>query len=229
VTHGIFDQHAERYNSWFQRHPVLFECEAKVMRALNLQGKGLAIGVGTGILDSKAHTKIGVDPVLTMLRLASSRGILVIRAVGEHLPFRDGSFDFALMTATICFLESPEEAIQEAKRVLRSEGELVICIVPRDSSWGEDYLKKSEAGNILYRHAHFYTMSELEELLRRFSFKPIAVQATLSYPPSANPNLEEPSENPERKGFICIKAATTSRDNPSQNVSLTKPHISCQA
>ena len=54
-------------------------------------------------------------------------------------------------------------------------------------------------------------MSELDELLRRFSFKVIAVQATLSYPPSAKSCLEEPAENPERKGFICIEAVTTSR------------------
>jgi len=213
LVYNIFDQHAERYDAWYQKNPVLFECEAKVMRALNLQGRGLSIGVGTGILDSKAPIEIGVDPALNMLRLASSRGIIVICAAGEHLPFRDGSFDFALMTATICFLDSPEEAILEVKRVLRSEGELIVCIVPEDSSWGEYYVKKAEVGHVFYRHAHFYTLLELEELLRRFSFKVVAVKATLSYPPSEKPCIEEPSENPESKGFVCVKAVPKSRFN----------------
>jgi len=207
MAYNVFERYAGRYDSWYQRHPALFECEAKVLRALNLRGRGLSVGVGTGVLDSKAPVEIGVDPALNMLRLASSRGIMVIRAAGEHLPFRDGCFNFALMTATICFLESPKEAILEARRVLRSEGKLVVCIVPRNSSWGEDYTKKAEAGHVFYRHAYFYTLSELEELLRRCSFKTIAVKATLSYPPSAEPHIEEPSENPERKGFVCVNAA----------------------
>ena len=213
MAYKIFDQNAERYDSWYQRHPILFECEAKVLKELNIIGRGLSIGVGTGILDSKASIEIGVDLAPNILRFASDRGIIVIRAAAEYLPFRDRSFDFALMTTTLCFIDSPEEAIQEAKRVLRSEGKLIVCIVPRDSSWGEDYVKKAEAGNIFYRHAHFYTLSELEDLLRRFSFKVTTVTATLSYPPSAKPHIEEPSENPKSKGFVCIKAVNTSRFN----------------
>ena len=206
MVYKIFDQHAERYDSWYQRNPILFECEAMVIRSLNLRGRGLSIGVGTGILDVEAPIDIGVEPALNMLRIASFRGIKPIRAVGEHLPFRDGSFDFALMTATICFLDSPEKAIIEVKRVLHSGGKLVVCIVPRDSSWGDEYVKKGEAGHVFYLHAHFYSLSELEDVLRRFGFKVAAIKATLNYPSSEEPRIEEPSENPEGRGFVCIKA-----------------------
>lgn len=206
LVYKIFNKNAERYDAWYQRNPLLFECEAKVIRSLNLRGRGLSIGVGTGILDVEAPIEIGVEPALNMLRIASSRGIKPIRAAGEHLPFRDESFEFALMTATICFLDSPEEAIIEAKRVLRLGGKLVVCIVPRDSSWGDEYVKKGEAGHAFYLHAHFYSLSELENMLRRFGFKVAAIKATLSYPPSEEPRIEEPSENPEGRGFVCIKA-----------------------
>jgi ubiquinone/menaquinone biosynthesis C-methylase UbiE len=180
--------------------------ENKVIKALNLQGRGLSIGVGTGTLDSQAPINVGVDPALNMLKLVPSRGIEPIRAVAEYLPFRHESFDFALMTVTLCFLDSPEKALLEARRILRSSGELAVCIIPKDSAWGEEHMKKAEAGHVFYRLAHFYKLSELEGLLRKCSLEKVAMKATLSYPPSEKPRVEEPSENPEGKGFVCIKA-----------------------
>ena len=205
LLYKVFDEHAERYDSWYRKNPILFECEAKVIRSLKLQGRGLSIGVGTGTLDSQASVDVGVDPSANMLKHASLRGVNPVRAVGEHLPFKNESFDFALMTVTICFLDSPEKALLEVKRVLRRRGELAVCIVPRDSSWGEEYTKKGEAGHIFYSHAHFYTLREVEQLLKKCSFRVVAVKSTLSYSPNEKPHVEEPSENPEGKGFVCIK------------------------
>jgi len=116
------------------KNPILFKCEARVIRSLKLQGRGLSIGVGTGTLDSQALIDVGIDPSVNMLKFASAYGIKIVRAVGEHLPFKDEAFDFTLLTLTICFLDSPKEAILEARRVLRCRGELAVCIVPRDSS-----------------------------------------------------------------------------------------------
>jgi len=205
----VFDQYADRYDAWYRKHRILFECEAKAIRALNLKGRGISIGVGTGILDSQAPIEIGVDPSLKMLKLALIRRIEPIRAVGENLPFKHGSFDFALMTVTLCFLDSPEKAILEAKKVLRSGGELVVCDIPRDSSWGKDYKEKAQAGHVFYIHAHFYSLWELEDLLKKCSLRAVAMKTTLSYPPSAKPRIEEPSEDPEGRGFVCVKALKT--------------------
>ena len=206
MPYRVFEKHAERYDSWYRKNPVLFECEAKVVRSMNLRGKGLSIGVGTGILDCQAPIDVGVDPSLSMLKLALTRGISSIRAVGEKLPFKDEAFDFALMTVTFCFLDSPGKTLLEVRRILRRGGELAVCIVPKDSSWGEEYIKLGKAGHLFYSHAHFYTLLEAIELLEKYSFKTIMTRATLSYPPSEEPRIEEPSENPEGKGFVCIKA-----------------------
>jgi len=206
LSYKVFDEHAKRYDAWYQENPILFECEAKVIRALNLRGKGLSIGIGTGILDYQAPIEIGIDPSVNMLKLALARGVEPIRAVGERLPFRDETFEFVLMTVTLCFLDSPEEALLETRRILRRRGKLAVCIVPRDSSWGREYMKKAEAGHIFYRHARFYTLLEVEQLLKECSFKVVAVKSTLSYSPREEPRIEEPSESSEGKGFICIKA-----------------------
>ena len=206
MCYKVFDEYAEKYDSWYRKNTILFECEAKVIRALRLKGRGLSIGVGTGILDSQASIDIGVDPSIKMLKFVSAYGIKPVRAVGEHLPFKNEIFDFALMIATLCFLDSPEKTLLEARRVLRCGGELAVCIIPRDSSWGREYIKKSEAGHVLYAHARFHTLREVKQLLKKCSFKIVALKSTLSYPPYEKPRLEEPSENPEGRGFVCIKS-----------------------
>ncbi|RLI00727.1 class I SAM-dependent methyltransferase [Candidatus Bathyarchaeota archaeon] len=206
MPYKVFNEHAEKYDSWYRKHPILFECEAKVIRSLDLRGKGLSIGVGTGILDNQASIDVGVDPSINMLRIASTRGISTIRAVGEYLPFRDETFDFALMTVTLCFLDSSEKAILEARRVLRRRGELAICIVPKDSSWGKEYIRRGKSGHVFYKHAHFYTSLEVQQLLEKFSFKIAMIKSTLSYPPDEEPRIEEPSGNHEGRGFVCLKA-----------------------
>lgn len=211
MLHRIFDQHAERYDSWYQRNTILFECEAKAVRSLDLTGEGLSIGIGTGILDCQAPIEVGVDPSVNMLKLASTRGAEPVRAVGEHLPFKKESFRFVLMTVTVCFLESPGETIREARGVLQAGGYLALCIVPRESSWGKECVKKAKAGHVFYSHANFHTVQEIEEMLKNCSFEAVSVKATLSYPPSDDPRIEEPSEDPEAKGFVCLKALKTSR------------------
>ena len=132
MSHKIFNECTERYDSWYERNPILYESQGKAIRALGLKGSGLPIGVGTGILDSQAPVDVGVDPSANMLRFALKRGVESVRAVGEYPAFKDGSFDFALMAATLCFLNSPEKAIIEARRILRYGGELNLYPQTKD-------------------------------------------------------------------------------------------------
>ena len=206
MSHREFDKYAERYDSWYEKNKAIFECESKAIKALDLHGKGLSIGVGTGMLDFHTPIDIGVDPSVNMLKHAKARGIKPVRAVGEFLPFRDESFDFVIMITTLCFLVSPKKAIREAWRIMHSRGELAICIIPRESSWGKEYVKRGEAGHALYKYAHFYTLNEVKDMLNETSFTIISIKSTLSYSPHDEPRVEEPSDSPEGKSFVCIKA-----------------------
>jgi len=202
----IFNKKAEDYDNWYKRNKILFECEINVIKSLNLQGNGISIGVGTGILDSQIPIKIGIDPAFNMLKLATNRGTDCIQAVGEYIPFKNESFDFALITFTICFLDNPKETISEINRVLHHNGKLAVCIITKNSPWGKDYLKKAEEGHVFYSYAHFYSISEIKALLEENSFKIVSTKSTLSFPPSATPVLEDPSDDHNDKGFVCVKA-----------------------
>ena len=84
-----FDEYAERYDMWYSKpeNRQIFESELMVIRSLGLSGFGVEVGVGTGVFASNLHIPLGVDPSLKMLGIAKSRGIEVVRAVGEALPF----------------------------------------------------------------------------------------------------------------------------------------------
>jgi len=206
MSFKVFDVYADKYDLWYLRNPVIFRCEADAIRSLNLKGKGVSLGVGTGILDLSAPIQVGIEPSLKMLKIASKRSIEPIRAVAEFLPIRDKSFDFVLMVATLCFLSSPDKSLKEAKRIIRSGGHLAICFIPRDSTWGKEYTRKAMEGHILYSKARFYTFTEVKKMLNRLSLQIVDVKATLSFSPEDSPKKEIPSKDPRNKGFVCIKA-----------------------
>jgi SAM-dependent methyltransferase len=65
------------------------------------QGRGLEIGVGTARFAAPLGVQVGLDPSRPMLEYAFERGISTIQGVAEALPFRDGSYDYAVAVTTI--------------------------------------------------------------------------------------------------------------------------------
>lgn len=85
-----------------------------------------------------------------MLWLAKNRNIKVAKGIAEKLPFKTGVFNVVLLVVTICFLEDPEMALKEVKRVLKPKGRIIVGFVDKDSFLGKIYLAKKEK-SIFYR------------------------------------------------------------------------------
>lgn len=95
------------------------------------------LGCGTGeVLErmlSVAGEVIGVDGSARMLDLARRRfaedADRVSLRIGdlEHLPLRDGEADFIAVNMVLHHLSSPQAALEEARRVLRPGGRVVIA------------------------------------------------------------------------------------------------------
>ena len=94
------------------------------------------LGCGTGeVLERMlpvAGEVIGVDGSARMLDRARHRfvgeNVRVSLRIGdlEHLPLRDGEADFISINMVLHHLFSPEAALDEARRVLRTKGRLVL-------------------------------------------------------------------------------------------------------
>jgi hypothetical protein len=165
-----FVAHHEQYDRWFDEHVPAYVSELLGLRPfVPPQGRGLEIGVGTGRFAAPLGVAVGIDPAVPMLAYAARRGVSVVGATAEALPFADGSFDYALVVTTICFVDSPRAMLDEARRVLRPGGALVIGFIDRTSEIGR-YYQAHQDESAFYREATFYSASEVEDMLRSAGF-----------------------------------------------------------
>ena len=118
-----FKHSALEYDEWFVRNEMAYRSELAAVKAfLPLRGRGLEIGVGTGRFAAPLGVEVGVEPAKAMVAIARKRGIKVLEAYAEELPFEGESIDFILMVTVPCFLADPFRALCEATRVLKPRG-----------------------------------------------------------------------------------------------------------
>ncbi len=166
----VFDKSWKRYDDWYEEHKEIYFSELKALKRIVPEGFGLEVGVGTGRFASPLGVSFGIDPSLNMLKLAKNRGVEVIQGVGEKLPFKDAAFDFVLIVITLCFLEQPEYILNEASRVLKVGGKLIVGEINKNSKLGRLYEEKRKASEF-YRNAVFYSGNEVVEMMKKAGIK----------------------------------------------------------
>ncbi|MEO0265973.1 MAG: class I SAM-dependent methyltransferase [candidate division WOR-3 bacterium] len=191
----VFEENLERYEEWFEKHRFIYFSELEAVKSFIKGGKGLEVGVGTGRFAGPLGIQFGIDPAFRMLKIAKKKGIQVIRGVSEFLPFKDGIFDFVLFVTTICFVDDIKKSLQEAHRVLRDGGDIIVGFVDRESPLGKIYWKKRNE-SVFYKHARFYSVHEFVCYLRDAGFVDVAIRQTLF-----GDSLNKESRDPVIEGY----------------------------
>jgi len=155
-----FEKYSEKYEDWFEKNKFVYESEIQAIKELFPKvKKSIEIGVGSGKFAVPLGIKIGVDPSPRMRKVAEQKGIKVINAVAEELPFKNSQFELVLMVTTICFVDNLNLAFREAYRILKLGGYLIIGFVDKDSSLGKLYQQHKE-NSLFYKIATFYSTKE---------------------------------------------------------------------
>lgn len=203
-----FEEHHERYEAWFGKHEPAYLSELLALRPfVPWEGRGIEIGVGSGRFAAPLGVQVGLDPSLAMLAYAAARGIETVEGVAENLPFPDDSFDHALLVTTLCFLDSPEEALREVLRVLKPGGRLVIGFIDRDSTLGQAYVQR-QAESVFYREATFHSASEVEQLLVDGGFAIDAWGQTLAVAPGEICEIDPLRPGRGQCPFVVVAASS---------------------
>jgi len=201
-----FEEHAERYEGWFEEHEDAYRSELEALRRLlGAPGYGIEIGVGSARFAAPLGMAVGIDPAGEMLEYARDRGIDVVKGVAEFLPFADGTFDTALIVTTICFVDDIPKTLAEVDRVLASDGALVIGYIDKDSPVGEIYQEMKEE-NPFYREATFVSTEELMEDLGAVGFTGFEFVQTIYHWLEEIDGLEPIEEGYGTGSFVGIKA-----------------------
>lgn len=98
---------------------------------------------------------MGIDASEKMLSLAADRGIFLIMAYADLLPFISGYFDFSIFIVTICFLGDPIASLKEAGRISNE----VISVILEAGSEYTDKLQQEKKG--FYAYAKFYSEADM--------------------------------------------------------------------
>ena len=91
--------------------------QRQIERALGDASTLLNVGAGTGSYEPVGRSVVAVEPSLTMIAQRSSGAAPVVRAVGEHLPFADRSFDVGLAVLTLHHWTDAAGGLAELARV----------------------------------------------------------------------------------------------------------------
>ncbi|HOV64467.1 MAG TPA: class I SAM-dependent methyltransferase, partial [Spirochaetia bacterium] len=127
-------------------------------------GRVLEIGCGSGIglkcLAGRASKVVGGDVDLRNLACALNlchehKNVSLVRMDAHHLPFSENEFDLLVMYEAIYYLRDACRFVEEASRVLKPGGVLLICSVNRE--W-EDFHPSPYS-------TRYFSAKELAELL----------------------------------------------------------------
>jgi len=201
-----FDEHLNEYEQWFSDNRYAYESELEAIRnILPEKGKGIEIGIGSGVFAAPLGIIEGIEPSGVMREKAAERGLHVIDGIAENLPLADKSYDFALMVTTICFVDDISRSFAEAHRILKDDGNLVLGFVDKESLVGKLYLSLKDK-SIFYKDARFYSTEEVYRVLWENDFTIISTHQTVFGLLEQINEIQE-TENGYGKGsFVVIKA-----------------------
>jgi len=199
---NIFDKFYKKYDAWYERNKFAYLSELEaIKKVLPKKGKGLEIGVGTARFAKPLGIKYGIDPSKKMLEIAKKRGVDVKLGYGEKLPFKNSTFDYIAIIITLCFVKDPVKVLNEARRVLKKNGKIIIGIIDRNSFLGKFYQKKK---SIFYKQARFFGVKELTHLLEGVGLKNFSYYQTIFKLPEKINSIEKPKKGFGKGGFVVI-------------------------
>ncbi|MDP8218279.1 MAG: class I SAM-dependent methyltransferase [Candidatus Theseobacter exili] len=203
---SVFDIFYRKYDAWYDRNRFAYLSELEALkRVIPKEARGVEIGVGTGRFAVPLGIRFGVEPSFEMAFLAKERGVEVFQATAEQLPFPDLSFDFAVMVTTICFLDNIVTAFGEVYRVLKTNGQLIIGFVDKNSSLGKLY-QKNKAQSVFYSIANFYSTDEVLSYLKKTGFSEFAFRQTIFHDLREIKKVEPVINGCGKGSYVVIKA-----------------------
>lgn len=135
----------------------------------------LDVGAGTGrisvIMAQKGAQVTGVDvsPEIVKVLARKNRHITALVADAESLPFSDASFDIVTAAFLIVHLKDPTRFFDEAYRVLKDDGLLLITNVNQK----DPPIIETKAGPIVIE-SYYHRPERVHEILEELAFTIVA-------------------------------------------------------
>jgi len=116
--------------------------ESAIVTALGEAASVVNVGAGTGSYEPRGRRVVAVEPSAVMVEQRRAGSAPVVRAVAEHLPFADRSFDAALAVLTLHHWTDPLAGLRELRRVAGRQVVVTwdLDVLERTFWFARDYL-----------------------------------------------------------------------------------------
>lgn len=217
---SAFEEAAADFDAWFDKNKIIFESELLAEKQLLTNPENtVSIGVGSGLFASQMGIKYGVEPAEDMANLARKRGIKVKSGTAEEVPYPDEQFDTVLLSTVLSYVTDPQKAVNEAYRILKPGGHVVISFLAGEGSYAMLY----ELAHLRGRHdpeispPHPYPLpfikgtkwlatDQVTSLLQNAGFTDLRyVQTLRRHPKYSNEKVESPVEGYKEGDFIVVQ------------------------
>ena len=204
----IFNEHVKEYEAWYDDYSEVYQSEILALQDQLLELpqniRGIEVGVGTGRFSKPLGIKEGVEPSKEMAKRAVKRGIEIMKGTAERLPYAALQFDFVLFV-TVCFVKNVKKAFQEAYRVLKPEGSVIIGFLDSDGQIAKRYAAERHRSDF-YHKAQFYSVDRIEKLLKETGFKKPIFNQTLFGELEDIKEVQIPREGFGQGSFVTVRA-----------------------
>lgn len=204
----VFDNYVEAYEAWYDKYPEVYESELVAIREqltkLPENIRGIEVGVGTGRFAQPLGIKEGIEPSEEMAKKAMNRNVEILKGVAENLPYADLQFDFVLFV-TVCHLENIKLAIEQAHRVLKHKGSIIIGFLDKDQSIAKEYTERRQYSTF-FKNANFYTVNYIKKIVEDAGFKNLEFIQTLFGDLNTIKEVQLPKTGFGEGSFVVVKA-----------------------
>ncbi|MFW6072401.1 MAG: bifunctional hydroxymethylpyrimidine kinase/phosphomethylpyrimidine kinase [Thermoplasmatota archaeon] len=217
---SAFEEEASDFDSWFENNKNVFESEFKAEEKLMVDPENaVSIGVGSGLFASRLGIKHGVEPASGMAELAREKGIKVIKGRAEDLPIKDEEYETVLMSTVLSYVDDPQKTVDEAFRVLKSGGHVIISFLPKEGSYTMLYdlaiMRGRHDPEMSPEHPYplkfikgsrWLSTEKVTELMKNAGFKDLKyVQTLTKHPKYTNEEVEEPVKGYKKGDYVVIR------------------------
>lgn len=201
----VIKNHINEYEEWFH----IFNSQVEALRDALPVGylHGIEVGLKTGRFSFALGIKEGVEPDPEMRKTALGKGLEVMDATAEYLPYRDMHFDFVLMADSISNFNDLHKAFLEANRVLKRGGSLVVGFIDKDSSIAKAYDDRRKTSKTeLEKPITFYSVEKIISELKNAGFHDLKFSQTLFKPLGKIHEFEPAKPGYGIGSFVVIKS-----------------------
>jgi len=133
LAQKLYDRTSDIYNTRYRS--VQFEKYSRALRNMDLSGKTLDLGSGTGLLSKfLGKNLISLDISKKMLIKSNSKNV---QGDMVKLPFKDNSFNTVLSFSALMNSSNPQKTINEVHRILKPKGLFVVTYL-KDFNFTKD-------------------------------------------------------------------------------------------